>query len=332
MLTFCFISLAGRNIQSARKVLNSARRPRRAVRSVLAMAAVLTAAGLAQAGGPGSHSMGSFGGNSGNRGNTTFSLGNKLSTIGNTPTFGNTPKFDVQKPTILNSQNNTLHNNTLPLSNTNINTLKLNKLPFDSKHLDMNVKVDPKLVKNDKFFDKKLIDKKFVDNCHDKKFHCCPWWYCWDYPVWCPLYGVSCGYWYNVPVVEVRQGVDLQLLAVRMIDAGNPEQNMGPAFRVWLRNNSPVAILHGFNVLALTARSNVATADVPQAGVRVETIGAGETLPLDIRLPVEANQPGLPMLHVLVDSHREISEVFENNNGMVLPRANVLPVEEVASN
>jgi hypothetical protein len=82
----------------------------------------------------------------------------------------------------------------------------------------------------------------------------------------------------------------------------------------------------------LTARSNVATADVPQAGVRVETIGAGETLPLDIRLPVEANQPGLPMLHVLVDSHREISEVFENNNGMVLPRTNVLPIEEVAAN
>ena len=60
--------------------------------------------------------MGSFGGNSGNRGNTTFSLGNKLSTI------GNTPKFDAQKPTILNSQNNTLHNTTLPLSKTNINT------------------------------------------------------------------------------------------------------------------------------------------------------------------------------------------------------------------
>jgi hypothetical protein len=326
MFTFCFMSFAGRNFRSVRKVLNSARRSHRAVRSALAMAAVLTAAGLTQAGSPSSHSMGSSGGNNVNRGNTTFSLGSKFSTI------GNTPKVDAQKPTILNSQNNILHNTTLPLINTNINTIKINKLPIDNKHLDSNVKVDPKLVKNDKFFDKKLIDKKFVDKCHDKKFHCCPWWYCWDYPVWCPLYGVGCGYWYNVPVVEIREGVDLQLLAVRMIDAGNPEQNMGPAFRVWIRNNSPVAIVHGFNVLALAAHTNVATAELPQAGVRVETIGAGETLPLDIRLPVEANQPGLPMLHVLVDSHREIPEVFENNNGMVLPRANVLPIEEVAAN
>jgi hypothetical protein len=326
MLAFCFMPLASRNFQAARKVSKSVRRSVKAARAALLATTVLAAAGMAQAGGPSSHSLGSFGGNGGNRNSSALSLTAKLNSV------GSTPRFDVQKPVILNSQNNTVHNTTLPLNKLKIDNIKVDKLPIDNKHVDLKINVDPKLVKNDKFFDKKLLDKKNFDKCHDQKFHHCPWWYCWDYPVWCPLYGVGCGYWYDVPVVEIHEGVDLQLLAVRMIDAGNPEQNMGPGFRVWVRNNSPVAILHGFNVLALAARSNVATADLPQSGVRVDSIGAGETLPIDIRLPVEANEPGLPMLHVLVDSHREIAEVFENNNGMVLPRANILPVEEVAAN
>jgi len=56
-------------------------------------------------------------------------------------------------------------------------------------------------------------------------------------------------------------------------------------------------------------------------------MGAGQTIALDIRLPVEAHQPGFPMFHVLVDSHREISEVNESNNGLVINRSEVKPIE-----
>jgi len=200
-----------------------------------------------------------------------------------------------------------------------------NKHKIDSKNFDKD------------HFKQFCHDKKwFHDYCHDCCFHdcyfCCPWWYCWDfYPVWCPLYHCGCGYWYDVPVVEIAEGVDLQLLAVRMIDSGDAAQNEGPAYRVWVRNNSHVAILHPFNVLALTAHDGNPAADLPQAGVRVDSIEAGQIIPVDIRLPAEANAPGLPMLHVLVDSHREIAEVYEDNNGAVLNRADILPVGSMES-
>jgi hypothetical protein len=96
---------------------------------------------------------------------------------------------------------------------------------------------------------------------------------------------------------------------------------------VWIRNNSRVVIDHPFNVLLLAARDAQPAQDLPQAGVRIENILPGQVLPIDIRMPVTANQPGLPMLHVLVDSHREIPEVNETNNGTILARAEILPVE-----
>jgi hypothetical protein len=197
-------------------------------------------------------------------------------------------------------------------------------------------KIDGKMFDKD-HFKQFCHDKKwFHDYCHDCCFHdcyfCCPWWYCWDfYPAWCPLYHCGCGYWYDVPLVEIAEGVDLQLLAVRLIDSGDAGENQGPAYRVWVRNNSHVAILHPFNVLALSARDGRPAADLPQAGVRVDSIEAGQIIPVDIRLPAKANAPGLPMLHVLVDSHREIAEVYEDNNGAVLNRADILPVGSMES-
>jgi len=216
---------------------------------------------------------------------------------------------------------------------------KKNGIPFvDGKPNEGKAKgkIDGKMFDKD-HFKQFCHDKKwFHDYCHDCCFHdcyfCCPWWYCWDfYPVWCPLYHCGCGYWYNVPVVEIAEGVDLQLLAVRLIDSGDAAQNQGPAYRVWVRNNSHLAILHPFNVLALAARDGRPAADLPQAGVRVDSIEAGQIIPVDIRLPAEANAPGLPMLHVLVDSHREIAEVYEDNNGAVLNRADILPVGSMES-
>jgi hypothetical protein len=197
-------------------------------------------------------------------------------------------------------------------------------------------KIDGKMFDKDHFKEFCHDKKWFHDYCHDCCFHdcyfCCPWWYCWDfYPVWCPLYHCGCGYWYDVLVVEIAEGVDLQLLAVRLIDSGDAGENQGPAYRVWVRNNSHVAILHPFNVLALAARDGNPAADLPQAGVRVDSIEAGQIIPVDIRLPAAANAPGLPMLHVLVDSHREIAEVYEDNNGAVLNRADILPVGSMES-
>ncbi len=263
------------------------------------------------------------------------------------------PRDTVKFDTKLNGINNAVTNNktTLPFNKGLIDAVKnsnkpiidrkisglADKIKTDKPMIDRKINGLADKIKNEKHIDKKipgLVDS-IKDKCHDHDkchdnchcFHPCPWWYCWDYPCWCPLYTCSCGYWYDVPVVVVEEGLDLQLLAVRMIDSGDVAQQAGPAYRVWIRNNSRVAIQHPFNALLLAARDANPAQDLPQAGVRIESILSGQVLPIDIRLPVTANQPGLPMLHVLVDSHREIPEVNETNNGTILARAEILPVE-----
>lgn len=164
---------------------------------------------------------------------------------------------------------------------------------------------------------------------------CGPWvWY--DCPVWQPLPIVTCGTWVDVEPIVIDAGLDLQMLAVRFVDSGHPEQELGPRYRVWFRNNSDVDINAPFNVMLLASNTRDAVAGLPEAGTRVDNIAAGQIQSVDIRLPFEAsmmstdaegNQVPFEQLHVLIDSHREIPEAFEENNGAVMPRVDVLPVD-----
>jgi hypothetical protein len=166
----------------------------------------------------------------------------------------------------------------------------------------------------------------------------CPTWVWWEYPVWYEMPVVACGTWVDVEPVAVSDGLDLQLLAVRFVDPGQPELGQGPRYRIWARNNSARTIVQDFNVLLLAANGRQAGAGLPQAGVRVDAIAPGEIKAFDVRLPIEATTMGrdatgnavpFSQLHVLVDSHREIPEVFEENNGAVLARGDILPVDPV---
>lgn len=160
-----------------------------------------------------------------------------------------------------------------------------------------------------------------------------------EYPVWQPLPVVTCGTWVDVPYSVTPSGYDLQLLAVRFVDPGHPDENLGPRYRVWLRNNSPVPVQSPFNVLLLAANSPQFTQGVPEAGVTVDTMEPGAVVPVDIRLPMEANRMHVTEsgqrtpftnLHVLVDSHRELAENDETNNGLVIHRDEILPVDPAA--
>jgi hypothetical protein len=302
MFTFCFTSLAAAQMRRTRETRKTTRKTTDAMRAVrigLASLTVLAWAGMAQAHGPSIHPA-SSGSSHNNGGSNLFSQSNqfKMNQTNNA--------LKVQKPI---TATNTL--------NTQTTTKVINTTTGTGIALNNNAKPN------------KLFSGNSSPNsssCCHKCCHCCSWWNCWNYPCWCPLYSCGCGCWYDVPVVEV-QGLDLQLLAVRTIDGGDAEKQLGPAMRVWFRNNSSVAITHPFNVLALAARDIQPTADLPQAGVRVDSIDAGQTVSVDIRLPVMANQPGFPFFHVLVDSDREIPEVDENNNGLVIKRLQVQPVE-----
>ncbi len=163
----------------------------------------------------------------------------------------------------------------------------------------------------------------------------CRPWVIWSYPTWVSLPVVSSGTWVDVAPAR-DDGRDLQLLAVRFVDAGHPDQKLGPRYRVWFRNNGDKKIRDDFNVMLLASNDREPSRDVPQAGVEIDKIDAGAIQTVDIRLPFEANtldrdseKREIPFrfLHVLVDSHRDVDEPFEENNGVVLARGDVLPVD-----
>ncbi len=176
--------------------------------------------------------------------------------------------------------------------------------------------------------------------CRPIVYNPCPTWVVYEYPVWQPLPVVAtCGTWVDVPPVVVDSGTDLQLLATRFVDNGHPDQNLGPRYRVWVRNNGPLSTTTPFNVMLIAANEPVPQADLPQAGAVVNGIAAGEIQSVDIRLPLAANRLAVTpegqripfgYLHVLVDSHRELVEPDESNNGAVVARNDILPVDPAA--
>lgn len=171
-------------------------------------------------------------------------------------------------------------------------------------------------------------------------YHSCPQIVTYNYPRWEPLCTVSSGTWVDVPnVVVEKQQHDVQLLAIRFVDAGHPEQKLGPRFRVWIRNNSSADLTTPFNVSVIASNDDRLNEDLPQAGVRVEGIKAGETQSVDVRLPWEVYEMGrdadgklapFAKVHAIVDSHGEIVETSETNNGTSLERDEILPVDPAA--
>lgn len=167
-----------------------------------------------------------------------------------------------------------------------------------------------------------------------------PVWSYWNCPVWAPLPVVSSGTWVDVAPVVVAEQYDLQMLAVRFVDPGHPEQELGPRYRVWFRNNSSRPITKPFNVVLLASADGRLAAGLPQAGVRVTSIEAGETQAVDIRLPLAVYTMGgrdaagepIPFstLHVLVDADREIAETSLANNGAAVPAAEIPAVDPAA--
>jgi hypothetical protein len=220
------------------------------------------------------------------------------------------------------------------------------------------------------------MDSHYCDHCKGQ-FYCgpkwcshrcwCPQWcgwvqWCFDGPMWFdprPSFcePVECeDYDVEETVVVNREGtpdswvddeppqpsedaaeVDLELVAIRFVDNGNAEKNIGPRYRVLIRNNGNQAVDHPFNVAAMVGAAEEANERTPRAGKRVPGIDAGQTLAVDIRLPGEANGAvkndeghsvaKFPKLGVMVDTRNEVEEQNKENNGMVLDRDQILMVD-----
>jgi hypothetical protein len=164
----------------------------------------------------------------------------------------------------------------------------------------------------------------------------CSTWTGWDYPVWSGLPEVSCGTWVDVSVPVIPSGIDVQLLAVRFIDPGHPEQKMGPRYRIWFRNNSNMPVEQPFDLVVYASNNQLTGLGLPETGVRVTGMDAGQIQAVDLRLPYEANVLGrdpqgnrIPFryLHLIVDAQRELLDVDVSNNGAVVDRLEILPVD-----
>jgi hypothetical protein len=168
----------------------------------------------------------------------------------------------------------------------------------------------------------------------------CPVWVYYSPGVWTPLPEAACGTWVDVkPVVVAPTDYNLQLLAVRFVDPGHPEERQGPRYRVWFRNNSALPVTQAFNVVLLASADGRLAPGLPQTGVRVTAIEAGDTQSVDLRLPFDvysmARDPAgraspYSTVHVLVDAQREIPESVRTNNGATIPVTSVLPVDPAA--
>jgi len=175
--------------------------------------------------------------------------------------------------------------------------------------------------------------------CRPVVYVAAPRWVWWEVPVWAPLPVVTCGTWVDVEPVVVGPEYDLQLLAIRFVDPGHPEEQLGPRYRVWFRNNSQEAVTQPFDVFLVASNGDALSSDLPEAGVRVTSIESGQVQSVDIRLPFEAcsmaaddrGQPApFTTLHALVDANREVTETSEANNGTRLAREAILPVDPAA--
>ena len=173
--------------------------------------------------------------------------------------------------------------------------------------------------------------------CRPIVYNASPQWTTREYPVWRPLPVVASGTWVDVPAVDVpASSLDLQLLAVRFVDPGHPQEKLGPRYRIWFRNSSAADIVGGFNVVLLASNGPPQGTGYVEAGVRVTKIQAAEIQSVDIRLPFEATTMGrdeqgtpVPFSHIqaVVDGDNEVNEVFPENNGAVLSRGDVLSVD-----
>lgn len=160
-----------------------------------------------------------------------------------------------------------------------------------------------------------------------------------QYPVWQELPVVASGTWVDVPPVSVSSGQDIQLLAVRFVDPGHVEEDLGPRCRVWLRNNSPETLNRKFDVTVFASLAPKLSDQLVQAGVTIPEIAGDDTIAVDIRLPADANrlavdedQDRIPFkyLHVVVDSQNSTKESDEENNGAIVKRGDVFPVDPAA--
>lgn len=147
------------------------------------------------------------------------------------------------------------------------------------------------------------------------------------------------------PIVEplpaephVAQLPDLLVEDVRFVDAGDEQGQLGPRYRITLRNAGDAPV--GEFGVTLAAGIDFEDADqIAHSEAMVSGLAAGEQTTLDIRLPIDAlglalDQQGRPvpfvLLLVAIDFDEQVVEQTRENNRLLLDRREIMPIDFAA--
>jgi hypothetical protein len=135
---------------------------------------------------------------------------------------------------------------------------------------------------------------------------------------------------------EASDKVDLEIVAVRLVDNGHAEKKIGPRYRIWIGNNSKLPLDRPFDVAIATAEKIGEAPEgqtLPHGAKRIKGIDAGQAVPVDIRLPLAANETvksdggesvaKFPVLEIVIDPRNEIDEASKKNNAGAMEREKI---------
>jgi len=141
----------------------------------------------------------------------------------------------------------------------------------------------------------------------------------------------------DAPTAQVDQTTlpDLKVIEVRLVDAGDATQDLGPCYRVTVQNDSTAAA-RGFDVSLVAGIDFECFEETTELHIRVEHLAGGQAESVDLRLPVAAlnlrrdaqgSDGEYRLLLVVLDRGNEIEERSVQNNRTALDRAEVRSVE-----
>lgn len=125
-------------------------------------------------------------------------------------------------------------------------------------------------------------------------------------------------------------GVNLVLVDIRMVDAGDPTRNLGPRYRIVVGNRGNRAA-GNFQVMAIASTEAKFDTTLPHSMNDIDGIAPGQVARVDMRLPMESMTmiDGNPfnILAVMVDAKQLIDETAEQDNAGMMEREKIELIE-----
>jgi hypothetical protein len=128
--------------------------------------------------------------------------------------------------------------------------------------------------------------------------------------------------------------LDIELVDVRLVDAGSMEHGVGPRFRLFCRNNGTLEAPK-FHVTVMADLGSTLTEKAHQVTVESVGIKPGKTQTVDIQMPLEILKMTsskdrwarpFDLLGAMLDSDESLTETNEKNNTLVLARDSIKPL------